>query len=61
MPLGMYMITSFLSGLVKRWAAIAAGAESSMGNNIVAPPAFRKERREIFFMLNMTKIRKVLF
>ena len=35
----MYMITSFLSGLAKRLAAMAAGDECSIGSNIVAPPA----------------------
>ena len=51
------MITSFLSGLVKRFAAITLGAESSMGSSIVAPPAFKNERREIFFGLNMANLR----
>ena len=56
-PLGMYMITSFLSGLAKRLAAMAAGDECNIGSSIVAPPAFKNERREIFFGLNMVNLR----
>lgn len=58
----MYMITSFLSGLDNRFSAMAVGAESSIGNNIVAPPVFRNDRREIFFGLNMVvNLREPLF
>ena len=53
----MYMITSFLSGLAKRLAAMAAGDECSIGSNIVAPPAFKNERRVILFGLNMANLR----
>ena len=41
---------------------MAVGAESSIGNNIVAPPVFRNDRREIFFGLNMVvTLREPLF
>ena len=53
----MYMITSFLSGLAAALAAIAAGDECNIGSNIVAPPAFRNERRDKLLGSNMINLR----
>jgi hypothetical protein len=50
------MIISFLSGLAAALAAIAAGDECNKGSNIVAPPAFKKERRDRLLGLNMINL-----
>ncbi len=53
-PLGIYMMTNFLSGFSPAFgiAAMASGTECKKGSAIVAPPAFRNLRRLIVMMLS---------